>query len=236
MARDFLGGGGSPPQFDRLDYAQALALGADVAHWGSLWVYFDALAHTSYLFTAHQSGDAALLSAFYVTTSGTVGYQLVGSLASMSRVTTTTISTGAWTQLMFWCNGSGTGATGIRIWISGVEASYGAATNAGGTYNPGGKWSLGGRIYDDTRNVDGRLANAGIGAGLPSAAEIAAAAARCSPWAFTGVVWAPSLAADSINDPVTGQAGSADGTADAAHPNTYFPGAFRRELLLRGAA
>jgi hypothetical protein len=129
---------------------------------------------------------------------------------------TTSDLTGAWHHFAYTWDGSTT-ATNAKIYFDGAElSSYDGNTNgvtlAAGT----GKWSIGGRIYDDARNADGRLAEFGFWNRVMSAAEIAGLAKKYKPSAlpFGLVFYAPLV--QSTTDRY-GKAATEDGTTVAVH-------------------
>lgn len=214
MARDCNG------TTDRLDYTKAVDL-STTAHSFFGAFRFDVInSHSNFLACFNRADNTLFAWLFYVTTSGTM--IVTTQYGGLSRTTSTTVSTGAWMRLAFTYDASGNG-TGIHIYKNGVECSYSAATN-GSVDAQGGLWSFMGRSYDNLRNVDGQVADLGILNRVATSDEIAANAAGSSPWVMTsGNIFAPSLAANTYNDPISAQAGTADGTSDYAHPNTYFP-------------
>jgi len=207
MARNFNG------TTDRIDYTTVLSPGA---HSLFMWVLVDTLKAT-WLWVVHNAGDASARWIFYVDANGKLTPQ-----AGTYRRTSDTLSTGVWTHIGYTYDNSGLG-TGFHVYINGTECSYEAAGNG----VPGsvlGSWSLGGRIYDDARNFDGKLANVGYWSRVLTAGEIAALAATYDATLISEASeWAPSLK-DGYDDPVTGQAGTADGTSDFTHPPTLYNG------------
>ena len=98
------------------------------------------------------------------------------------------MTTGAWIQFTITWTGAINSYAGVHIYKNGTELSYSVNTNGASETTHSGSWSLGGRIYDDTRNLaDGKIAQVGVWNRVLTAGEIANLAAG----------YAPSLAAAS---------------------------------------
>jgi len=220
MGRDF---GGST---DRIDYANVLSPGGNPQTWSFL-VYPDSIAANQYLLIVHHTGDTA--TAFLIHThssgSGRVGVIVQNDGGSNMVVATDndTIATGVWQHVLIHTDGSNT-ATNLHVFVDGVEASYNTQSDGDGTIRAGdGSWSIGGRIWDDTRNFDGRLANLGMWNRELTAGEIAALAAGYAPATIPrGLKWAPDLVRHQ-RDHISGKTGTLDGTTVVAHPRTIWP-------------
>jgi hypothetical protein len=158
---------------------------------------------------------------------GTLTVQTVGWSRNVYRTTSGTYPTGQWVSLIYTYDG-GVRSGGMHIYINGAEGSYGTEQdNGSGPIAATGLWSLAGRYYDDTRNVDGKMAYVGYWNRVLSAAEIAALQ-TCEPGMIrSGLIFAPTLAGNTYNDRISAQAGTADGTTDAASPIIRTAGAAR---------
>ena len=84
-----------------------------------------------------------------------------------------------------------------------------------------GSWSLGGRIYDDTRNLDGKIAEVAVWNSVLSSAAITALAGGAEPQSCypTNLLYYYSADTDTTTAEVGGAAVTVDGTTySAAHP------------------
>ena len=203
---------------DRIDWASAGNLTGH-AMTVSLWVEIDAVpaSGNGYLFCIHNSGNAS--------------YGIVISYAS-GRVSF--IVRGS-TDLNHYCDGTGggsqfqivgTGLTHVLItWDGSTDASHvhsykngseitGANINMASETTHTGSWSLGGRIYDDMRNADGRISQWAIWDRVLNATEIE----RLSEGEAADLVSASGLLfyfkgnTSSLNATPPNSDGTADGT------------------------
>ena len=154
MARDFDG------STDRIDYASFFDA-PESAKTMAAWLYLDALAHTSYFISLAPSGDGGLGTFVYVTSAGAVSHYITYSGNPVYREGTNgLVSTGAWTHVLVTHDGGIFGTTGIDLYVDG-SIDTGTTNNSNGSGDPTpttGTASIGARIYDDARNVDGRIA------------------------------------------------------------------------------
>lgn len=213
MAFDFNG------TTDRADWANPWAIPANNPAWSiSFWAWLDVLPTTDYFWCAHQSGDAAVAKIVIADTS--TNLQVYCEVRR--RNFNITFATGQWDHYLITDSG-GTSANNITAYLNGTALTPGTGTNDATTPAASGSWSAGGRIFDDLRNFDGRLANFGVWDRVLGAGEIAMLADGFSPmFCRRGLRWAPEIVR-AQRDPISGQTGTLDGTAVIEHPRTIFP-------------
>lgn len=204
-ARDFNG------STDRLDWANVTDASA-TAHSFSCWINYDTLSPSRVIFAVHNSSDTGLSVWFQQPSFGTNSIQFVVATSGgfNFRLVQNVLTTGKQHLLVTW---DGTISTSsIAIYRNGSSVGSGTTQADAGTLTAGnGSWSLGGRIYSDSVNTDGKMWFPGWWNRVLSADEIAALAAGYHPSFFeNGLVWCPDLS--SLYDPYSGLTGTADGT------------------------
>ncbi len=217
MARDFDG------STDRIDYAN-IWNSAATAQTIAAWIYLDATAHTTYIFVTHPNGDGALGSVLYVSTGLRIGWYMDFSTAMSIETTNNATATGSWQHILLTYDGL-LEADDVGFYVNGGVISTFEFRTDGVAPPPvlTGSQSIGGRIFDDTRNLNGRIAEVGWWNRVLSAGEIAALAVGFSPLSIPdGLVFAPDLIRDQ-RDPVSGKAGTLDGTTVSEHPRIIRP-------------
>lgn len=194
---------------DRLDWATApvnVAGTFSFACW--LW-QGEPGANADYLFTFHRSGDAAMAAYLYssATSPGIINFTRAGSNQQSNQILTG-ISLCAWHHIGFSITGAN--AVNIDFFIDGVPVACQDTDDGTGAYASDGSFSLGGRIYDDTRNVNGMIARPAFWSRALSESEFAFLANGGLPEAVSmGLAFAPPLLTDYL-DPVTGRTGVPD--------------------------
>src|SRR3990167_8038264 len=177
MARDFNG------STDRIDWASIYTPGANPITVAA-WVYFDTVTPATPQYIWHVGTNTNTPSFAMMTgTSGDI--RVFVSCATTSQVrpsANSTLSISVWTHLLFTWDGTLTDATTIHIYKNGAEVSYATSTNGvGAMLSTAGSWSIGGRISDDTRNLNGRIAEIATWNRVLVAGEIASLANAYSP-------------------------------------------------------
>lgn len=196
---------------DRIDWASVFNT-AGSAITISAWVYFDVLDHSNYILCTHQAGNTGYATILLATSAGTISFNRNGTTTLQIGTANGSIATGAWKHVLLTHDGVMTTASSVHIYINGAEGSYQGAVNGAGEYAATGLWSIGGRAYDDLRNLDGHAAQIGVWNRVLNGTEIANLAAG----------YAPSLAAASglqfyfkgNTADLSNEIGGADGTAD----------------------
>jgi hypothetical protein len=216
MARDLNG------STDRIDYT-AISTALAQAQTFSAWLFVDAhAANLNRITGIAQSGDTANGHSFGILSTGAVFYRVVHSTTILNHDSSTTISTGQWVHALYTWDGSKTAAN-IHIYLDNAEVSYATTTDGVGTEASIGSWCLGGNIFNDSANFNGRMAAIGWWNRILTAAEIEALSEGYSPLFFRrGLGWSPQLIR-SQQDPITGQAGTLDGTTVIEHPRIIMP-------------
>jgi len=210
---------------DRVDYTNVATL-YNSALTISAWIYGDSFATNShYIFTTHTASNTALGVTAWIATDGSVGFGINGSTPLQRNSAVSTVTTGVWTHVCVTHDGSTTAAN-CKIYKNGTETSYGTTTNgATPTSDASSTWSVGGRVYDDARNFDGRIAHFGVwtrALGAAAIAQIGAGQSPLLPQFATQRIFAPTLTRVAF-DPQSGQAGTLDGTSVIESPRIFMP-------------
>jgi hypothetical protein len=219
-ARDFNG------TTDRIDWANVANL-KGAAFTLSYWIYFDAVSHNSYVFCAHNASDAS---------HGTVANSANATSLTILRATSGSsyiwdangvgTLTGAWHHVLHTCDG-GLVAGSVVTYLDGVSKNISFTAGSGAEGERTGSWSIGGRISDDARNVDGKVAQVAVWNRVLSAGEIANLAAGHAPSTIaTGLLFNFAGSTSSlVASP--GGTGTADGTTSVTGvgngPTIYYP-------------
>lgn len=221
MARDFNG------STDRIDYASVLDLNGSALTIAA-WVYIDSIVYENYV-TIHPSGDASEGVMLQQWTAGPKTLAITRtwstSGANKRRDGVGEISTGSWLHVMA-TSDSGADDSGMECYVDGsVPGSSASTAGSGSENNHDGSWSLGGRIYDDNRNFEGRMAEIGVWNRVLSADERAALAKAFSPLHFRrGLKFYTKLLGQKDIDIMAGKTPTYDGTSVIAHPRIIYPG------------
>lgn len=213
---------------DRIDWA-AIANLTGHALTISVWIYSDGwVTPADYILTIHQSGDAAYGIIFNIYGNNSVSFSRAGTV-TMQRTSSaiSPILTGGWRHLLVTHDGVITTANTVHIYVGGVElSSYDTTTNGSGEIAPTGSWSIGGRIFDDDRNFDGKLAIVRVFNRVLTASEIAKEALGDVSTTSGLLFWFKGNTAD-LHEAVGNVLGVADGTTEITGagngPTIYYP-------------
>lgn len=226
MARDFNG------TTDRIDYGNVFDPSSNANGWTwAGWVFPDNVnrATAQYFWTAHTSGDTNVGSIAQIANNGAGSGALVMTIQRATTATSRTsnsssLSASAWSHVAYTWSG-GTAQTTCKMYVNGTEVGYATgADGVGAVLASVGSHSLGGRIFDDNRNFDGREAECGLWDVVLTAAEIAVLAARVAP-----ILVQPSALqfywpiVRGQQDAIAGQGGTLDGTTVVDHPRIIYP-------------
>jgi hypothetical protein len=202
---------------DRIDWA-SIYNPAGTATTISVWVKLDVINTASYILSI---GDGTTFG-MTVMASGaaTVGSLelLVSGAAPMARITVgSVVKAGIWTNIIMIYDGTFGSYTHCKIYVNGVECTYSDGGSLTGTAPEGahtGSWSAGGRIVDDARNFDGRIAQIAVWDRVLTAGEIVNVSGGNSPdYVPTNLrFWFPGDTSD-LHDLITTTLGSVDGTS-----------------------
>jgi hypothetical protein len=222
MARDFNG------STDRIDYGNIFDPSSNANGWTwAGWVFPDDVnrANAQYFWTSQIGANTNVASLFFIS-GNSIGS---GSLtATVQRATTATsrtsdgadISAGAWGHVAATWSG-GTLANTLNIYVNGVALSgWNSETNGSGAVLAGtGTHCLGGRTFDDNRNLNGRMAHCGLWDVALTTGDIAMLVGGFSPASVrpANLVYGWPLIR-SQQDVVGGQAGTLDGTTVIREP------------------
>ena len=193
----------------------------------SAWVNLDTIPSSfRYIWVAHNAANNGVATIFYFqyvdATHLQVTLESTGSTSMVRRTANTYLLanyTGGWHHFLYTWDGSTTAAN-AHIYIDGAVDDT-SETNGVTLTAATGKWSIGGRIYDDARNLDGKIAEIAVWNVIVDGATIAdladgADAYTCYP---ENLQFYADLLGANLTDPVSETTGTADGTTESAdHP------------------
>lgn len=127
----------------------------------SMWILVDAYPSSGngYLLGIHATGDTAF-GHILGNSNGPYLSHVVDFLTTDPNhyVTPNPVTVGAGWLHVFWTRDNSGNAANWHTYENGIEVFSGNVTGVGAEQAHNGKWSIGGRIFDDTRNLDGRIA------------------------------------------------------------------------------
>lgn len=231
MARDFNG------STDRIDWANVFTTSGQALTL-SMWAWFDdaTAANVAYLWVSSPSGGGAGTILYQSTTgNGYLTWFRLGSTAVVHESAADVVTTGVWTHVLATSDGSLLAAE-HKIYVNGTEVTYSASQNGATETTANSTWSLGGRLLDNARNFDGRLAEVGVWNRVLSAGEIALLADAYAPIAIPSGLrfWAPLIGSTTEHNRLGAAASTMDGTTIIAHPRVIYPS--RTQVLVTPAA
>jgi hypothetical protein len=196
----------------------------------SVWVNLDAYAGTgvtNYILATHRSGDAAFGTVLAYDPSGRFQFFRNGTTL-LEKVANSAIGKSAWVHLLVTHTGVMTSHTSVHLYRNGAEETYYSSINGAGEYAASGKWSLGGRVYDDARNVNGKIAQVGVWNRVLNSTEIANLAAGYAPSVIdSGLQFYFKGNTSALDNEIGGADGTADGTTQltgaGTGPAIYYP-------------
>ena len=177
------------------------------------WIKLDAIPANGYIFTIHRLGDTALCIVLNVITNGVLDFVRSGTTQMLRVSANGVLTTGVWTHVIVTHTGAANYTT-AKLYKNGAETAYGAG-NASlvGEYAPLGSWSAGGRIFDDTRNINGKLAQVAVYNDVLSAGNLALLAGGRAPSKVAPANLVFYFKGDTVSLTASpGGAGTADGT------------------------
>jgi hypothetical protein len=121
---------------------------------------------------------------------------------------------GTWIHVLATGNGELLSGS-VAIYKNGSPVTISFTNGSGSETAHTGKWSLGGRIYSDTRNLNGKIAQVGVWSRVLNGTEIANLAAGQAPdlAAASDLEFYFKGNTSSLADEITSTTGVADGTA-----------------------
>ena len=197
---------------DRIDWAPVADLTAHALSI-SLWAYADSLPVNGYMLCVHNSTDSdygIVLNAN--TAAGNVNFIVRGATDLNHGAVNGTNEINKWIHWAATWTGVHNDFSTIHIYKNGVEVAYVTEINGAAEVAHTGSWSLGGRIYSDTRNYPGHLAQVGVWDRVLSAGEITNLAAGYAPSLYTTGLQFHFLGNTNSLTAVPGGLGTADGT------------------------
>jgi hypothetical protein len=189
----------------------------------SAWIYTEGVADTNsdYILNIQNASDAAYGLIFYARDSSAgqcrqLGFTANGGTDILRLGSVFSNFANSWHHALVTWDGVFNNATGIRLYLDGVEASgYDVTTNGATQDNHTGSYCVGGRTADDARNWNGKLAQIGTWNRVLTTGEIANLAAGYAPdlAAASGLQFYFKGNTSSLYNAITGGAeGTADGT------------------------
>jgi len=210
---------------DRIDYGNVMDWGGQ-AQTISFWGYASNDNVWSYINADHVAGDADKGG---ITIGRDPALLEIDIYARFDNTDLQKISGGdawpdtTWTHVLVTWDGT-IESDNLHIYANGSEVAYDTSTDGiGNAVAAAGSNSLGGRIYDDNVNYEGALAAFGRWDRVLATGEIAILAAGYSPrFIPRSLKFAPDLIRNQ-RDPISGEAGTLDGTTVIAHPRIIQP-------------
>jgi hypothetical protein len=155
----------------------------------SAWIYTEGVADTNsdYILNIQNASDAAYGLVFYARDSSAgscrqLGFTANGATDILRLGSVFANFANSWHHALVTWDGVFNNATGIHLYLDGVEASgYDVTTNGATQDTHTGSYCLGGRTADDARNWNGKLAQVGVWNTVLTAGNIANLAAGQSP-------------------------------------------------------
>ncbi len=198
---------------DRIDWASVDNVKGD-ALTISFWFNLDAIAHNSYILCLHDSANTqyGILANFNNTS--TLNFMRHGTTDYIWGVTGLSSLTGSWRRVVITSDG-GLLTGSATIYLDGVSQAITFTNGSGAETEHTGSWSIGGRIYDDARNADGKIAQVGVWNRVLNSTERDNLAAGYAPdlAAASGLQFYFKGNTSSLYNAITGGAeGTADGT------------------------
>lgn len=214
MARDFNG------TTDRIDWA-SLYDPAGAAITLAAWVYIDEINRYQVVLSILDGNNVLGLEMRINSGSGQPYMLRNGTTLAYRLAAASSIAAGNWYHFTAAFDNSMTAANWI-FYINGV-ASYVSAVNGATETAHTGNWSMGGRSSDDTRNFNGRVAEAGVWNRQLTQAEVTMLAAGYAPsFVRNGLQFYVSLMTLGYTDMVSGTVGTLDGTTVIASPAVIY--------------
>jgi hypothetical protein len=216
MAIDFNG------TTDRIDTANSFDWSTTAQTWAA-WTWWDSLDATAeYLFCDNIGAETFGMILQRAANETSIRHTIVTSATAQATHTGDFLTTGSWIHIALTWNGAvGANTTDSVIYANGVDQGDGGASALNGSGTPSaltGTNSLGGRLQDDIRNLDGRLAEVGRWNRVLSAADIAGLAKGYSPKCFPSGLKFYMPLVRSVYNVCSGGAVTLDGTSVIAHP------------------
>ena len=147
----------------RIDWANVADLSSH-ALTISMWIKIDAFpppVQNGYLLTMHTAGDTNY--GIIVTNSDAyISFLVRNTGTTMNHWCSMYTPQAGWLHVLITWTGNVTDASTAHTYVNGVERSNGNVHGTGTVIPATGSWSIGGRIFDDNRNVDGKMAQVGI--------------------------------------------------------------------------
>jgi len=202
---------------DRIDWASVADLtGSPLTI--SCWCWFDVVANGQYIVNiGKNAGGGILLSNPGNVLSGSVQLFVDGATDMIHVSNAATVAIGQWYHLLVTWTGDLTNYANAKVYVNGIEVAYNAASSANGATEVAHTetWSLGGRVGDDTRNLNGKIAQVGVWNRILNATEIANLAIGYSPDLAAAANLIFYFKGNTVSlTAVPGGLGVADGTAE----------------------
>lgn len=191
----------------------------------SLWVLADEVAHNTYCFCVNNTGDAAYGFTVNMPANNLITSLRKGTTDYIWNVTGLADLRGAWHHLLVTSDGGVlTGST--VIYLDGESQTISFVNGSGAEAAHAGTWSIGGRTYDDARNLDGHIAQVRVFDRVLTAGEIALEAAGILTTTSGLVSWFKGNTSN-LADAVDAVNWTADGTTQVTGvgtgPAIYYP-------------
>lgn len=204
---------------DRIDWASVANL-KNTPTTVSAWARnLGAGATSDYMLQAHKSGNTAYGLVFYLYGGTEVGLIVASGSPYVWKVGFVPDFTSGWHHFLATWDGS-LNSSGVNLYCDGnLVTNIDTQTNGTTAEDLTGSWSVGGRIYDDLRNFNGKLAQVACWNRVLTAGEIALLAGGYSPdrAAASSLLFYFKANTSSLVASVGGT-GTADGTTFSSGP------------------
>jgi len=198
---------------DRIDWA-AVWNPTGQAFTFAAWIWLDVKNVNEYFLCIHDAADTSYGLVVNNINPGVLNFIRRGITTDyMWNTTAGPLATGVWQHVIVTSNG-GLLTGSVVFYVNGVSSALTFSAGSGGETSHSGSWSLGGRIYSDTRNTNGRICQAAVWDHVLDATEIANLAAGYAPnlAEATGIKFYFKGNTNSLTA-VPGGLGVADGTS-----------------------
>jgi hypothetical protein len=187
----------------------------------SLWLLADRVAASQHFLNVHDAGDLVNGMVIYGVSSGRLSFTRHGAADVFRGSAAAAQVIGSWQHLLSTHNGGPiTTYADIHLYLNGVEVAYdGVQVGVAPETSHAGSWSLGGRIFDNARCFDGKIAQVRVFNRVLSAAEIALESAGILTTVADLKFWFKGNT-DDLHDIVTDTEGSLDGTTQVTGVGT----------------
>lgn len=201
---------------DRIDWAAVYnPVGQEITV--SAWIYLDVNNVNEYILCIHDAGDTSYGFIVNNAATGQLNVSRRGTTDYAWFTTTGPITTSLWHHILITSDG-GLLSGSVALYVDGVSQAVSFTNGSGAETSHTGSLSTGGRIYNDTRNLNGKIAQVAVWKSVLTPTQIAnlAAGQAADLVAPTNLQFYHKANVVSLvaTPPAGGSTGVADGTAE----------------------